>query len=830
MRDKTIVMVSLLVALLMLSFAAVPVLAFVHPDGSEDSKFELFGPRIDRILVKKYATLESEIAALQGGEIDITDWALTKTLVDTLTTDPNVRVLGYGGEAGYYTLSMNTNNNTYLGNPPDPTFPNPVLPNPTSDVYFRQAISHMINNTALVLGPGQGLFDAIYTPIPAYMAFWVHPQIAPGGLYEDLTYPFSYTDAATILNSHWFPVGPDTFRYWDLNHNGVKDAGEAISVSAYTRADALRRGAGDQLQAGLDALKIPYTRQEVTSAQARQICMIEKNYNFYTSGWIFIGPDPDYLYDLYSWDNYYHDGIANPPNIAAIGKYDPLQEGYLKGIKYASDIPTALAAALNFQFRFAQMAYEKPLASTSAPKAYNKWYTGGNDGVILGTDDGENQYRHDTWDQIVNQKGQGENSWWSTLAMFPTGHPLGDGTHMTVRYGWQQNDMPAVVNPMYSSWYWESELWGRSIDGMGARNPYTLGPVEVPQLADSFTLGTWVDPADGVTKSSVTIHMRCGVRWNDGQPATIDDFLYTLAVMPFELRAKGCTDVWWQPILDQVAGYYKLDDYTGQVLMKVNTYLAQSWIVGVACVPKHFWQPYIAANAPEVIQGDIAPGNLIGTGPFLYVENVPAVSATLVRNPLYFSKDPLWIVPSYTATGASVQISPNKIKPNGNGFGNGTFNVVITDYNLDVYAATSYTKSVTIQKVLPAPAGPVITLSATHPVTTIAGGSDVETFAVNFAKGEYEIIVTKTITSGPYTGHVVTQNSHVKVTVAGDLNGDWKVNILDITPIAIRFGAVRGDANSPPLPKYDAVADLNHDGKINILDIVQVALVFGWDP
>jgi ABC-type transport system substrate-binding protein len=148
MKDKTIVIISLLIASLMLSIA--PAFAFYHPStGLEDNMFENFGPRIDRILVKMYGTLDAEIAALQAGEIDITDWPLTKTMITTLSADPNVVVLGYGGEAGEYEINFNNNNNQYLGNPPNPAAPNPVYQNPGSSIPFRQAVSTSINNTFL---------------------------------------------------------------------------------------------------------------------------------------------------------------------------------------------------------------------------------------------------------------------------------------------------------------------------------------------------------------------------------------------------------------------------------------------------------------------------------------------------------------------------------------------------------------------------------------------------------------------------------------------------------------------------------------------------------
>jgi ABC-type transport system substrate-binding protein len=391
--------------------------------------------------------------------------------------------------------------------------------------------------------------------------------------------------------------------------------------------------------------------------------------------------------------------------------------------------------------------------------------------------------------------------------------------------------MPVKINPIYSSWYWEAELWGRVMDGGGGRNPMTLGPVEVPQLMESWIQGTWVDPSDGITKASVTVTMKPDSKWSDGLPVTIDDFIYTLAILPGELRDKGCSDAWWQPTLDQVAGYYKLDDYSAQILMRSNTYLATTWIVGNVILPKHFWQPFVAANPALTIMGDLGTG-LIGTGPFLYTALVAGTSATLVRNPTYYNRWPDDITLTFISQDGSVQLTPNKIRPNSNGFGTGELLVRMTTTNQQKFYTESFSHVVTIQKVAPGTPGPVVEIhNDVHPALA-AGAVLVEDIPQSLAKGEYEIVVTKTITSPDWEEffNPIIRIERVKITVAGDLNGDWKVNILDITPIAIRFGAVRGDAGSPPLPKYDAVADLNRDGKINILDIVQVALVFGWDP
>src|SRR4030043_1733498 len=125
MQDKKLI-VSFLFAVLVVSATVTPSIAFIYPDGSQDDYFENFGPRIDQILIKKYAGLQPEIDALKAGEIDFTDWPLTRSQIDDLSGDPNIAVVDYGGEAGYYTLNFNNNPNQYLGNPQDPYYPNPV--------------------------------------------------------------------------------------------------------------------------------------------------------------------------------------------------------------------------------------------------------------------------------------------------------------------------------------------------------------------------------------------------------------------------------------------------------------------------------------------------------------------------------------------------------------------------------------------------------------------------------------------------------------------------------------------------------------------------------
>jgi hypothetical protein len=59
--------------------------------------------------------------------------------------------------------------------------------------------------------------------------------------------------------------------------------------------------------------------------------------------------------------------------------------------------------------------------------------------------------------------------------------------------------------------------------------------------------------------------------------------------------------------------------------------------------------------------------------------------------------------------------------------------------------------------------------------------------------------------------------------VNADCNGDWKVNIIDITKLAKSYGATLGR------PGYDFFLDVNFDYEINILDLASTAQAFGQE-
>jgi len=85
MSAKPVFAIFVLLMLALMMIPAMPAKAWEYQDGApSDDKFEVFGPRADKMLIKLYSTAEAEWDALAKGEIDITDWLLYNEYKDRL--------------------------------------------------------------------------------------------------------------------------------------------------------------------------------------------------------------------------------------------------------------------------------------------------------------------------------------------------------------------------------------------------------------------------------------------------------------------------------------------------------------------------------------------------------------------------------------------------------------------------------------------------------------------------------------------------------------------------------------------------------------------------
>jgi len=132
-------------------------------------------------------------------------------------------------------------------------------------------------------------------------------------------------------------------------------------------------------------------------------------------------------------------------------------------------------------------------------------------------------------------------------------------------------------------------------------------------------------------------------------------------------------------------------------------------------------------------------------------------------------------------------------------------------------------------------------LSETFNVTTFYGTTPISTKTVeNLAPGENRTLVYTWNTKGlpachnytikaeahpvPYETELADNlyiDGTVKIKMMGDVNGDGKVDIFDLTIIALAFGSKPGD------PNWNPDADLDPNNIIDIFDLVLITLNYG---
>jgi len=105
-------------------------------------------------------------------------------------------------------------------------------------------------------------------------------------------------------------------------------------------------------------------------------------------------------------------------------------------------------------------------------------------------------------------------------------------------------------------------------------------------------------------------------------------------------------------------------------------------------------------------------------------------------------------------------------------------------------------------------------------MTLASGKSATVRFSWNttgFAYGNYALTVTNETNTGStnFTGGLV------KVSIPGDIDGDFNVSRQDLVLLSNAYGSKPSDSN------WDSNADINGDGKINLLDLVLLATHYG---
>ncbi len=136
----------------------------------------------------------------------------------------------------------------------------------------------------------------------------------------------------------------------------------------------------------------------------------------------------------------------------------------------------------------------------------------------------------------------------------------------------------------------------------------------------------------------------------------------------------------------------------------------------------------------------------------------------------------------------------------------------------------------TVNDTLPGPT-PTGTVSFTSSVVTsgFSPASCVLNGTGSFATCNVSYVQTSSTTTPTITASYAGDAGHstssatttLTVFLEGDVNGDCKVDIVDLAIVGAAFGS------TPSSPNWNPVADINHDGKVDIVDLVLVASNFG---
>jgi len=118
------------------------------------------------------------------------------------------------------------------------------------------------------------------------------------------------------------------------------------------------------------------------------------------------------------------------------------------------------------------------------------------------------------------------------------------------------------------------------------------------------------------------------------------------------------------------------------------------------------------------------------------------------------------------------------------------------------------------------------TVIQTQTVTDLAGGDTTiisfEWNTTGIAYGNYTIsAAADTIPEETDTTDNYHTDGTVLVTIAGDVNGDKIVNVIDLTIVSLAYGNFKGE------PDYNPVADINEDGIVDMRDLAMVARNLG---
>ena len=746
--------------LLILSLAALPqtpLFRFCNAEPTQQSQnAEHFGPRVDNLLIKVYNGNQSRLQQeLETGEIDVGDQDLTRETIDRWSQLPHNETIAMEKHPRATMIELDLNNNETLL-----MYPN--WRSPTNYTEFRHAIAHSVNKTKATNEILQGYGMEMSTPVFPWSSEWFNPEVDP--------HPYNPETAATILDAAGFVQGstpnpnytasrPGSAQYIRVYPSGHQKARQNLDTLVfYTRYDIpARLATARMIEDELLSLGIPIQLSgPIRTQELEQRIWVLRDFHLFIGGWL-LSAEPDYLPYLYHSSMYW--SIGKCPNYNHV--WDAELDHWLEIMNNTDNLENCRNACFQAQRRLAEMAGIVPLWCDLETKAYRKMSPRAPQG----------------WTGIINEDGFGTDSLWTFLNIHRNDSEQGG----TVNYGLTEDVM--ALNPVFSEWYSDWLVLNKIYDSLLTRDPYTMEAI--PWMAKSWQ----------IKDSKIIFHLREDIRWHDGISFTSEDVQFSFKYI------KSCWDnaIGGLPMpafyyyLSAVLDVDALDPYTVVVHTSGAARIWDIYNIGyVPIVPKHIWGNISRENATE-----FAPDpNLIGTGPFKFVEYQDNDHVLLESNADYFR---------YCPVNTCIEVESHRVEPDS-----------VLNYNASVVNCFS-DRNVTVRICLYFDGTPVENRTmALEPNTLIQLG----TYATEpLAKGLHKIEVE--YTADPYLNRTCHMSVCIWATIAEDVNLNFNVDIKDLYTAAKAFGSYPGYSN------WNGSADINGDNRVDLRDYYKICSKFG---
>jgi len=604
------------------------------PGGAVDSTTNLwapYGPRAGNLQYVYYASETSEFVDFENGQLDLTDWPVSKAKFSGYDSNPDFLLTPGQGQYGMYGIDFNYASSTWPawgcdfqhGNSP-------------CGIEIREAMAHLVDRQAFVNdgplgGAGQGLADPSpaakdpsASPLPTQVS-WdtligqnisgiVHPPdvsafhiaASPGG--------FAAVGSPDFCAARDHLIAAN-IGLRDVNHDCVIDAtspGIANIVAHPIRFmirsdDVFRQALGIGLSNALNQIFGGFVVSTTIAniAQLGPIVFVSApegatdDWDMYTFGWSLPGPFPDHLLQLYY-------------SSAASNQCGGVQNG--SALNYGFACISSFDSYVNAASQTADIGTFK----TKTLAAFNEW--GKHVGNIPSFSRGIRIAALRTLAGAVNQRGASYPNGWTLLnghndTSYTPSNPLyrfGGGSN-TIRWGQRQGT--TVLNPFKAQTLWEFNVIGEVYDTVFAPSP--IQPANIL----CWMCNNYKQSVDVQGNTHFLVQLKTNLRWQDGVTLNASDIKFSL------LNYRDVPAAVLSGNVAQLLGVTIYSSSLVDIKMQGQSISHIVNLAGIPIIPKHIWELPGDKMYGDVGKADpaktslsydvINAGAFIGSGPYV---------------------------------------------------------------------------------------------------------------------------------------------------------------------------------------------------------------------